>query len=293
MDSHLESFETRANGFTFTGLASGPEGGRPVMLLHGFPQTSWSWREELGALGAARFRAVAFDQRGYSSGARPGSVGDYGIDSLAADVLAVADAHGWESFDVVGHDWGAMVAWVIAARHEDRITTLSALSVPHPSAFAAALGDSDGEQAQRSSYIGVFRAEGGVAEKRLLGEDNSGDGLRTMFSATGLDPRSEDADRFVTAMLEPGAMTAALNWYRAMSRDAFAGIGPVAVPTLYVWSTADGAIGRKAAEATAAHVSGPYRFEVLEGVSHWIPETASEQLNALLLEHLGSHPVSS
>lgn len=231
-------------------------------------------------------RAVAFDQRGYSPSARPPEVSDYRLGELVDDVLAVADALGFERFDVIGHDWGAMVAWAAAGRHPDRVRTLTAVSVPHPKAFAAAMRG-DGDQAKRSSYIEVFRRPGHVAEQRLLGEDGNGDGLRAMFVATGMPPDAPEIAEFVAAMVQPGALTAALNWYRAMSPDAAADIGSIVVPTLFVWSTADNAIGRRAAEACGQFVSGPYRFEVLDGVSHWVPETAPRDLNRLILEHLG------
>jgi pimeloyl-ACP methyl ester carboxylesterase len=219
-------------------------------------------------------------------------------------VLAVADRFGLDRFDLVGHDWGAMVAWVVAGRHPERLRTLTAVSVPHPRAFAAAFGtgggadggaDGDGagpgdeDQRQRSSYIEVFRAEGGVAERALLGEDGSGSGLRAMFDASGLSSDSDEVRAFVATMLEPGAMTAALNWYRATEPNSLTDVGQITVPTLYVWSDNDIALGRSAAEATVRWVSGPYRFEVLEGVSHWIPETAPDALNRLLLGHLAAH----
>jgi pimeloyl-ACP methyl ester carboxylesterase len=283
----MERFDIAANGLTFSALAQGPGDGRPVLFLHGFPQTSWSWHHQLDDIGAAGYRALAFDQRGYCSGARPPNVGDYRVDALVADVLAVADAQGMDRFDLVGHDWGAMVAWAVAGRHPDRLRSLTTVSVPHPAAFATALGGSDPDQAQRSSYIEVFRQEG-VAERALLGEDRSGDGLRAMFAASGLPSDSAEVEVFVTAMLEPGALTAALNWYRAMSAEALADVGKITVPTLYVWSTEDIALGRAAAEATAAWVSGPYRFEILTGVSHWIPEAAPEDLTRLLFSHLNS-----
>jgi pimeloyl-ACP methyl ester carboxylesterase len=282
-----ERFEVAANAMSFSAVAVGPADGRPVVFLHGFPQTSFSWHHQLDAVGDEGYRALAFDQRGYSHGARPPAVDDYGIDGLVSDVLAVADSQGMDTFDLVGHDWGAVVAWVVAERHPARVRTLTAVSVPHPAAFAAALLGGDADQAERSSYIDVFRQEG-VAEQALLGEDGSGDGLRTMFAASGLPADTEEVDVFVAAMLEPGALTAALNWYRAMSAEAFADVGRISVPTLYVWSTEDVALGRQAAEATAAFVAGPYRFEVLEGVSHWIPEAAPQELNRLLLEHLRS-----
>jgi pimeloyl-ACP methyl ester carboxylesterase len=285
----MERFDVAAQGFRFAAVAEGPADGRPVLFLHGFPQTSWSWHRQVDAVGARGYRAVAFDQRGYSPGARPPHVDDYRIDALVADVLAVADTQGMDRFDLVGHDWGAMVAWVTAGRHPERVRTLTAVSVPHPAAFAATLGGGDPDQAQRSSYIEVFRQEA-VAERALLGDDGSGDGLRAMFAASGLAPDSQEVDVFVAAMCQPGALTAALNWYRAMSAEALGDVGEISVPTLYVWSTEDIALGRKAAEGTAQWVSGPYRFEVLTGVSHWIPEAAPDDLNRLLLEHLSSSP---
>ncbi len=298
-----------ASGMTFEALDTGPHDGRPVLFLHGFPQTSYSWHHQLEAVASAGHRGLAFDQRGYSPGARPPDVADYRVGELVGDVIAVADQWGLERFDLVGHDWGAMVAWVTAARHPDRLRTLTAVSVPHPRAFAAAFGGSagsggsgggdgedgsggtgDDDQRQRSSYIEVFRAEGGVAERALLGEDGSGAGLRSMFDASGLSSDTEEVRRFVAAMLEPGALTAALNWYRATEPQSLADVGAITVPTLYVWSDEDIALGRTAAEATVAWVSGPYRFEVLSGVSHWIPETAPAELNRLLLGHLEAHP---
>lgn len=281
--------EVAANGLTFSALGAGPSDGRPVLFLHGFPQTSWSWHHQIDAVAGEGYRAFAFDQRGYCDRARPAQVADYRIDALVADVLAVADAQDMDRFDLVGHDWGAMVAWVTASRHPERVRSLTTVSVPHPAAFAAALAGGDGDQAGRSSYIEVFRQEG-VAELALLGEDGSGDGLRFMFAASGLAPDAPEIDVFVAAMVRPGALTAALNWYRAMSAESLGHVGAISVPTLYVWSTDDIALGRQAAEATASWVSGPYRFEILEGVSHWIPEAAPHDLSRLLLEHLRSAP---
>jgi pimeloyl-ACP methyl ester carboxylesterase len=286
----VEQLELDVGGLHFDGIVEGAAGGRPVVLLHGFPQTSWSWHHQLDALASAGHHALAYDQRGYSTGARPEGIDSYRLEALVSDVLGVADTLGWQRFDLVGHDWGAVVAWALAGFHPERVVTLTAVSVPHPRAFASALGGGDDDQARRSSYIQTFRAEGGLAEKILLGEDGSGDGLRAMFSASGLTAEYEEVEVFVSAMLEPGALTAALNWYRAASPAAMAGIGNVTVPTLYVWSTDDVALGRRAAEETVNWVTGPYRFEVLEGVSHWVPETAPVQLNRLLLEHLEAHP---
>ncbi|WP_133853684.1 alpha/beta fold hydrolase [Labedaea rhizosphaerae] len=265
---------------TFDGLAAGPEDGRQVLFLHGFPESAQQWEYQLGALGANGLRAVAFDQRGYSPGVRPPDVADYKVDELVADVLAVADALGWTKFDLVGHDWGAAVAWHAAAQHADRVRTLAAVSVPHPAAFATALRE-DPEQQTMSRYMQTF--QGKQAEKQLLADNAKA--LRQMYDRKPPPSRIED---YVQRFAEEGALTAALNWYRAMKFNP--PCGPVAVPTLYVWSTEDTALGSTGAFGTAKHVTGPYRFEMLEDVSHWVPEEAPEQLSALLLEHFAEHP---
>ncbi len=265
----------------FEARAAGPEDGELVLLLHGFPQSSWSWRHQLEALGDAGFRAVAFDQRGYSPGARPPSAERYRIPHLVADVLAVADELGGFTFHVVGHDWGAAVAWQVAGRHQDRVRTLTALSVPHPFAFGRALvGEGGSDQGSRSGYMEFFRSEG--AADAFLADGAAG--LRNLYALSGLG--EADVEPYVEVLTQPGAMQAALNWYVAADISAVEGLGPIPMPTLFVWSTEDPALGREGAEWTAEYVEGPYRFEVLEGVSHWIAEEAPDQLNALLLEHL-------
>lgn len=279
----VERIEVEAGGLVFSALAAGPLDGRPALLLHGFPQTSACFAEEVVALGAAGHRAVAPDQRGYSTGARPLDVGAYAVPFLVSDVLAIAGALGMDRFDLVGHDWGGLVAWTVAARHPGCLRTLTAVSTPHPEALAAVLAAGDEDQVRRSAYIDLFR-QAGTPERVLLGEDGSGDGLRRMFAATGLE--AARAEPHVRAMCEPGRLSAALDWYRANDLHRPGPVGAVAVPTLYVWSTGDTALGRAAAEVTAGRVTGPYRFEELEGVSHWIPEVAPERLHGLLGEHL-------
>jgi pimeloyl-ACP methyl ester carboxylesterase len=270
-------------GLTFHARAAGPSDGRLVLLLHGFPQTSRSWDAVMAALADAGHRAVAFDQRGYSSTARPGDVADYAVPHLVNDVLAVADDLGGHRFDLVGHDWGGAVAWFVAGRHGERVRTLSVASTPHPLAFAAALrGELGGDQQAKSGYADFFRTP--EAEGFFLGNDAAA--LRGMYSA--LPP--EAAEEYVRVLSEPGAMTAALNWYRATRFQDFGDPGPITSPTLYVWSTDDMALGREAAEATGSHVDGPYRFEVLEGVTHWVPEEGAADFSRLLLAHLAEHP---
>lgn len=281
----VERLEIDANGMRFSARAAGPANGRPVLLLHGFPQSSLSWLPVMHTLAAAGYRAVAPDQRGYSAGARPADVAAYRVSQLVSDVLALADTMQMARFDLVGHDWGGMVAWVTAAQHPGVVRSLSVVSTPHPGALAAALSAGDPDQTARSAYVHVFRRPA-EPERILLGEGGDGEGLRSMFAATGLD--DAQAGEYVSLMQAPGAMTAALNWYRAMDPAEVEGLPPVVVPTLYVWSSGDAALGRRAAEGTAEFVAGRYQFAVLDGVSHWVPEEAPDELARLLLGHLGS-----
>ncbi len=281
-NDELRTTRIAVGDMTFDALVAGPAGGPPVVLLHGFPQTSRSWCAQMVALSRAGRRAVAFDQRGYSPGARPRDDEAYRARALAADVLGVADAIGIDTFAVIGHDWGGFVAWWLAARHAERVTSVVSVSTPHPQAFTRALRFP--EQRLRSAYMPWFRSE--RAADVLGGQQALG--LRVLFGLSGL-PAAHAATYVDRARSDPGWLPAALAWYRAntgRSMAELATIGDVSVPTMYVWSTRDSALGPYAAHLTGRFVSGPYRFEVLPGVSHWIPEMAPDTLNRLLLDHL-------
>jgi pimeloyl-ACP methyl ester carboxylesterase len=269
---------------TFDVRADGLDDGRPVLLLHGFPQTSASWAAVTPLLTQAGLRTYAPDQLGYSPGARPGEVGAYSAQNLAQVTCDLMTELGLPRADVVGHDWGANVAWTLAAWHSDRVRSLTAVSVPHPAAYTAAFR-ADPEQKERSAYIRLFWQEG-KAEEVLLADDARR--LRRMLTGgegeTGVP--AEAVDEYVAVLSAPGALTAALNWYRAMSSDAR--VDPVGVPTTYVWSDGDVAIGRTAAEACANYVTGDYRFVELPGVTHWIPEQAPDQLAAAILDRVAA-----
>jgi pimeloyl-ACP methyl ester carboxylesterase len=267
--------------YTFDALVDGPDDGELVLLLHGFPETSASWRDQIPALAAAGFRPVAPDQRGYSPRARPAELAAYAMPELVGDVIGMADALGAERFHLVGHDWGGVVAWQVAGRHPERLHTLAAVSTPHPGAlYRAYRGDLGGNQAERSGYITFFRQPD--SQDRLL--ENDAAVFRLIFAASGMPEGREQP--YIEALGTPEALGAALNWYRAASVADAEGLGPITTPTLYVWSTDDAALGAEAAEATAQFVEGPYRFVVLEGVSHWIAEQAPDRLNELLVDHV-------
>jgi pimeloyl-ACP methyl ester carboxylesterase len=269
---------------TFDVRVDGPEDGRPVLLLHGFPETSLSWAAVTPKLTAAGLRTYAPDQLGYSPGARPDEVAAYSTPSLAQVTADLMTALGVDRADVVGHDWGANVAWALAAWHPDRVRSLTAVSVPHPAAYTVAYR-TDPEQKERSGYIRLFW-QAGKAEDVLLADDSRR--LRRMLSGGEGDSGvpAEAIDEYVAVLSAPGALTAALNWYRAMSsKDR---VDPVGVPTTYVWSDGDVAIGRTAAEACANYVTGDYAFVELPGITHWIPEQAPDQLAAAILDRIAS-----
>ena len=273
--------QIQVGDFTFDVRTAGPADGEVVILLHGFPQTSWEWRHQMRALAEAGFRAVAPDQRGYSPGARPARVEDYALPLLVADVIGLADAIGADRFHVVGHDWGAAVAWGLAVAARDRVITANPVSVPHPDAFARVLADPDSCQVAASAYFDVFVQPD--SEDAFLANDYAL--LRGVFA--GIDAGA--VDEYLRVLGSKPALGAALNWYRANVADRNVQrppIGPVHVPTMFTWSDGDTALCIDGALLTEEYVEGPYRFEVLEGVNHWIPDLAAEAMSSLLVDHL-------
>lgn len=264
--------------FQFTVDTAGPASGPPVLLLHGFPETRHMWRDQSRALAAAGFRAVAPDQRGYSAGARPREVEAYACDRLTSDALALMEACGAKRFHLVGHDWGGQLAWLIAARNPSRVATLTMLSRPHPAAFARAMAE-DPEQANRSRHHKAFREAEAVGRLR---QDNFKI-LRAGMEREGVAP--ENLDAYFRTLGEPGALEAAVNWYRA-NDIALGEVPAVSVPTLYIWGTADGSVGRFAAKLTEQFVNGPYRFVEIEGGGHFIVDQFPERIAQLLIEQL-------
>jgi len=274
----------------FTAEIAGPPTGPLVVLLHGFPQTRHSWRQQVPALGATGYRAIAPDQRGYSPGVRPDPAADlsaYGIDRLVTDVLDLAEAAGRPvpaRFHVVGHDWGGQVAWLVAARHPDRVASLSVLSRPHPAAFRRAFQEDADEQRHRSRHHRAFHDPATVG---LLLE-NGAERLRRSLIDRGVSGPA--VEEYLSVLGEPAALEAAVAWYRAVGALASVEVGPISVPTLYVWGDADHSVGASAARWTADFVTGPFRFEIVPGVGHFITDEAPDIVTAHLLEHLAAHP---
>ncbi len=272
----MKTFERE--GLSFDVVDRGPPDSPAVILLHGFPANPRSWERVTPALVDAGHRVLVPALRGYSPGARPRHRRSYRIRRLVDDVVALADQAGLDRFAIAGHDWGALVAWSLAARLPQRISALAALSVPHPGAFRQALA---GTQLVRSWYMAFFQLP--VVPERMLGSPLAA----KLLERTGLD--AELATNYTDYLRAPGALTAAINWYRALPFDTADQPGPVQVPTLYVWSTKDPFLGRRGAEHCAEWVKGPYRFELIEGAGHWLPETEPRRVAALLVDHLATH----
>jgi len=267
----MRAYHVTIGGYDFDVTEQGPQAGPPVVLLHGFPQTAASWQAAARVLTAEGLRTIAPNQRGYSPGARPEQVASYHLAHLVSDVTGLLDALGLPSAHLAGHDWGAIVAWFAAAAHPERFRTLTAVSVPHPRATSEVLaggGPDAEEQRRRSSYIRLFRMDGGKAEDVLLA--NNARALHDLFAPL---PEGAILPHYAALSRRP-ALTAALNWYRAMDLKAFAALPNVRIPTTFVWSTEDAAVGRAVAERCARCVDGAYRFVELNGVSHWIPDQA-------------------
>ncbi|MFE7629072.1 alpha/beta fold hydrolase [Kocuria sp. NPDC057446] len=253
----------------------GPPDGEPVLLLHGFPQDGTSWSGVAPVLWRAGLRTLVPDQRGYAAAARPRGRRAYRLELLVQDAAALLDAAGVERAHVVGHDWGGIVAWALAAHRPDRTASLTVASVPHPRALARSLTRSP--QALRSAYVAAFQLP-------RLPEALLGPRLEDLLLRSGLP--AEEAARYAVRMQEPGALTGALNWYRALPLSRVR-TGAVDVPTTYAWGHRDPALGRRAAELTAEHVRGPYRFVELDA-GHWLPETRAEELAEIVLERVRS-----
>lgn len=272
--TRLSSFSR--DGLVFDVIDSGPLDGEPVVLLHGFPQRATSWEAVAAHLHESGLRTYALDQRGYSPGARPASRFAYGLASLRDDVLALVDAIDRGPVHLVGHDWGAGVAWAVAGHAPERLRSLTAVSVPHPKAFVRSMLTSS--QALHSTYMLAFQLpflpEWAMSRwpQRLL----------PLFGMTR--PMVED---FRRGMLDGGALRGGLGYYRSLVRLRSGDLAPVPVPTTYVWSDGDVALVRKGAVTTERWVTGPYAFEVMEGVSHWIVDERPAELAAIIMRQVG------
>lgn len=265
-------------GITLSVTDTGGDG-PAVLLLHGWPDRASMWEHQIAALAADGYRVVAPDLRGFGDSDRPGDVEQYRMRTLVGDVLGLADALGIDGFALAGHDWGASLGWAVTT-FSPRVTRYAAFSVGHPGAFATA----PLEQKARSWYMLWFQFPG-VAESVMPSHD--WEFLRSwLHPAAGAD--DPVLSRHVADLSRPGALTASLNWYRANIDPAtFVGAGApdlprITAPVLGVWSSGDGALTEEQMSSSGDWTDGPFRYERIDGVDHWIPAHAPERTTELL-----------
>ena len=270
------TFRTRIAGF------NGDSSKEVVILLHGFPVTSAMWVDLIGPLEEAGYRVVAFDQRGYSPLARPETLYSYQISEITKDIFAVADVIGAEEFHLIGHDWGSVVGWSAVLSNPSRITSWTALSFPHPAAFGAALLD-DQDQQERSSYVAFFQTP--WLPETVFSFNNF-----SVLKALLAGMSDEKMKEYINVFSEPGALTSALNWYRALRDDLLfelEGVESLEVktPTLFLWGNQDQSVGRVAVDGMAEFIEGPYTNIELEA-GHWLFVDQPERVISEILIHL-------
>jgi pimeloyl-ACP methyl ester carboxylesterase len=252
--------------------------GRPVVLLHGFPDSGRLWRKQAPALAQAGFQVIVPDLRGYGRSDKPADAQDYALPLLVGDVLAVMRDAGVEQAHVVGHDWGAALAWALATAAGERVDHLVAMSVGHPASFRAGEGF---EQHEKSWYMLLFQFAG-VAEEWLKANDWAN------LRAWGRHP---DEDAVIAELQDNGSLTPGLNYYRAnIPPESYLLTGlqlpPIEAPTMGMWSSGDFALTEGQMTRSAGSVSGPWRYERLDGPGHWMQLEAPEEVNRLLIDFL-------
>jgi pimeloyl-ACP methyl ester carboxylesterase len=275
------------NGVNLHVVMAGPKDGPLVILLHGFPEFWYGWRKQMPALAQAGYHVWAPDQRGYNRSDKPQGVGAYAIDTLARDVVGLIEASGREQVYLVGHDWGAAVAWWVAGKYPERVKKLAILNVPHPAVMRRTVLEDD-EQRKRSWYIFFFQLPW-LPERSLVADDFTnmvralkGSSRRGTFSA-------EEIAAYKQAWSQPGAVPSMLNWYRAIMRHQAQGVelGRIRPPTLMIWGAADFALSRTMAQPSI-DLCDDGRLVFLEEASHWVQHEEPETVNRLLLEFLGA-----
>jgi pimeloyl-ACP methyl ester carboxylesterase len=266
----------RGDGVTLAVLEEGE--GVPVLLLHGFPDSSRVWRHQVAPLVRAGMHVIAPDLRGFGDSDRPAAVDAYAVRRSVADVVAILDGLEIERTHVVGHDWGAAVAWALAAFVPARVDRLVVLSVGHPNLYR----EPSLEQRRKGWYQLLFQFDG-VAEELVRHDD------WRLFRE--LLDGAVDLDRYVADLARPGALTAALNWYRANAAPAkelerTRAFPAIAAPTMGLWSSGDSFLTEGSVQGSAQHVTGPWRYERIEDASHWLQLDAPDRVNELLLDFL-------
>jgi pimeloyl-ACP methyl ester carboxylesterase len=270
-------------------IEEGPEDGRPVLFLHGFPEFWWSWRHQLEACAAQGYRAVAIDLRGFGESDRPSEVAAYALPNSFGDVTAVVSSLGGR-VALVAHDWGGALGWAYTALQPDSVERLTIMNLPHLNAYAGIAHNLT--QLQKSWYMLFFQFEG-VAEEVM--SRNGYELFKEWFYATAsVKLADEDVARYVELFARPGALTAGLNWYRANVDPASylseqrAELPPIRCPSMLLWGLDDAYLDFEIGRRSGEFVEGPFALHALPDTGHWIQQERPDEVNALLLEFLGT-----
>ncbi len=273
----------RVNTIELHVVEAGPQDGRPVMLLHGFPEFWWGWRKQIQPLADAGYRVIVPDMRGYNLSDAPVGTSAYQIDLLAADVVDLATAVGVERFDLVAHDWGGVVAWWVAARHAERLNRLVIMDAPHPDVWPRQMLQRP-TQALRSTYAMFFQLP--LAPEAMLSAlDYTGLRMMMQGSAKPGTFKREEFARYAQAWRRPGHLTAMLNYYRALRQGRSRGSTRNRVHTLILWGANDAALETQVARASLEQCDRG-RLEILPDATHWLHLEHPERVTALILHHL-------
>lgn len=273
------------NGMTFKCRVAGNPTGEPVILLHGWPETSHMWIGLMEKLSAEGYYCIAPDQRGFSPQARPEKVKDYAIEFLAEDVIGIADAFGIKNFQLVGHDWGSAIGWAVVAFHPERVKSWTAMSVPHLKAFSDAIRF-DKKQKKMSQYMAFFQWRG-IPEWFLLKKD------RLNLRKTWKKSSPEELQEYLDVIGNKPALKSTLGYYRANYKLLKKGQKmdnylEVKTPTLMIWGKKDIAIGRTSVEGTAQYMKGDYQYVELDA-GHWLMQEAFDACYNPIKEHLAKY----
>jgi pimeloyl-ACP methyl ester carboxylesterase len=284
---NFQTAPIETNGIKLHVVMAGPEEGQPVILLHGFPEFWYGWRKQVPALASAGYRVIVPDQRGYNLSDKPRGVRAYRLDALVRDIVGLVDALGYEKVNLIGHDWGAMVAWVLAIRHPERLHRLGILNVPHPAVIRNFLRRGDPEQLRRSWY--VFALQIPWLPEHFLRKNDWRNMVRGMRGSGKIHTfTNEDIREYKEAWSQPDALTAMINWYRAaawywpkLPKDL-----RVKVATLMIWGMKDAALSHRMARLSMDYCEDG-KLVFFEDATHWVQLDEAENVTNLLLEFLG------